>query len=301
MDEIKKMTVNIVKQTKDYTDILANRTFPDLKAKCPECEGMEHRQTDGLIQCKNPECIFKFKKHVASHEITEEEALKLITEGKVGPIEDFKNRFGQPFTAELTLSKPKKVYKINFIFEGDEEREAEVENLKEEQIICQCPLLDGKPEMVNVYENERAFLAPDMAKKKNERGVRISKTILQKEIPTEQGMKLFMEGKTDLMPGFLSKKGRKFSAHLTLDRVTGKLGFEFAPRKPKKKKGEEGDDETKPAKKKAKKKTAKKKAAKKKTTKKKTTTKKAAKKKTTKKKAAKKKSVKSEEAASDES
>ena len=74
--------------------------------------------------------------------------------------------------------------------------------------------------------------------------MRISKTILQKDIPAEQVIKLFVEGKTDLMPGFLSKKGRHFSAHLTLDRESGKLGFEFAPRKSKKKKDEEDKDES---------------------------------------------------------
>ncbi len=238
---------------------------------------MEHHQTDGLFSCKDPECIFKIKKHIASHELTEAQAKTLLNEGKVGPIETFKNRFGQPFTAELVLEKPKKVWKLNFVFEGDEEREKEVENLTDEQIICECPILDGSAEMVKVYENGRAFLAPGMAKKKNERGVRISKTILKKEIPTEQGMKLFMEGKTDLMPGFLSKKGRKFAAHLTLNRETGKLGFEFAPPKKKKKKADGDDGDKAPVKKKKaakKKKATKKKAAKKKTTKKKTTTKK---------------------------
>ena len=279
MNEIREVTNTIVEQTKEFTEEIVNRKFPDLHAPCPECGKMEHRQTDGLFQCKDPECIFKIKKHIASHEISEAEAKKLLTDRKVGPIEDFKNRFGQPFTAELTLEKPKKVWKLNFVFEGDEERESEIEKLTDEQIICECPILDGSTQLVKVYENDRAFLAPEMAKKKNERGVRISKTILKKEIPTEQGRKLFLEGKTDLMPGFLSKKGRKFAAHLTLDRESGKLGFEFAP--PKKKKAKTGDDaadgDDKPVKKKAaKKKTkaTKKKAAKKKTTKKKTTTKK---------------------------
>ena len=42
-----------------------------------------------------------------------------------------------------------------------------------------------------------------------------------------------MEGKTDLLPDFVSKKkNRKFAAHL-LDRETGKIGFEFAPQKKK--------------------------------------------------------------------
>ncbi len=287
MDEIKQMTNSIVTQTKDYVEVLVNRVFPDLEAKCPECGGASHKQTDGLFQCKNPECIFKLKKHIASHELTESEAKTLIETGKVGPIETFKNRFGQPFAAELVLDKPKKVYKVNFVFEGDEERANEVANLKPEQIICQCKLKDDGDELTPVYETEKAFLCPAMAKDKNENGTRISKTILQKEIPTDQGIKMFVEGKTDLMPGFISKKGRKFSAHLTVDRKTGKLGFEFAPRKAKKKKGEEeadtgteGDAKVKVKKASTKKKT---------TTAKKATKKKAAKKKTTKKKAAKKK------------
>ncbi len=294
MDEIKRMTEKIVTQTRTHNDEIVNRPFPDLHANCPECGGGVMKQTDGVFECVNPECSFRLKKHIASYELTEDDARQLINEKKLGPIETFKNRFGQPFKAELTIAKEKRTWKVNFVFEGDEEREDEVKNLTDEQIICEAPILDGSPDMIKVYENERAFLAPDMAKKADDRGVRISKTILQKEIPTEQGIKLFVEGKTELMPGFLSKKGRRFAAHLTLDRETGKLGFEFAPRKAKKKKGEETDGENttesaegesvaadeKPVKKAAKKKTAKKKAAKKKTAKKKSAKKKAVKKKT---------------------
>ena len=135
--------------------------------------------------------------------------------------------------------------------------------------------------LTKVYETDRAYLAPEMATNVDKRGVRISKTILQREIPPEQARKLFVEGKTDLMPGFLSKKGRKFAAHLKLNRTSGKLEFEFAPRKSKAKDGDkdatnaasaEGSDgaDTSPAKTPAKKKAApKKKTAKKRTAKKK--------------------------------
>ena len=272
MNEIRDLTSNIVNQTKTFTEEVVNRPFPDLEAPCPECDGNIHRQTDGLFECKNPECSFRIKKHIASHEITEAEARELFEKRRIGPIDTFKNRFGQPFSAELILEKPKKTWKLNFVFEGDEERENEVANLTDEQIICQAPLLDGSDVMINVYENERAFLAPDMAKEKNEKGVRISKTILQHEIPTEQGIKLFVEGKTDLMPGFISKKGRRFAAHLKLDRETGKLEFEFAPRKSAKKDAdasEEGKGQVKVVKKSAKKKTTAKKPKKKKAKKKK--------------------------------
>ncbi len=275
MNEIKSLTVELVEQTRDYTNKLVNRDFPDLEATCPECSGTTMKQTDGVYECKNPECSFRLKKHIASHEITEAEARELITNRQVGPIETFKNRFGAQFTAELTLEKAKRSWKVNFVFEGDSEREDELKNLSEDQLLCEVPILDGADELVKVYETERAFLSPKMATKKDERGVRLSKTILQKEIPTDQAFKLFMEGKTDLMPDFVSKKkGRKFAAHLTLDRATGKIGFEFAP--PKKK--AEGDKAAKkskattkkaPAKKTAKKKTTKKKSARKKTAKKK--------------------------------
>ena len=46
--------------------------------------------------------------------------------------------------------------------------------------------------------------------------------------------KLIATGKTDLLPRFVSKKGRPFSAHLKLE--NGKVGFEFAERTPKAKK-----------------------------------------------------------------
>ena len=46
--------------------------------------------------------------------------------------------------------------------------------------------------------------------------------------------KTITTGKTDLLPKFISKKGRPFSAHLKLEK--GKVGFEFAERAPKTKK-----------------------------------------------------------------
>ena len=61
---------------------------------------------------------------------------------------------------------------------------------------------------------------------------RSGKVILQREIPREQMVKLLTTGKTDLLPKFISKKGRPFSAYLVLGK-DGKVSFEFEPRKPK--------------------------------------------------------------------
>jgi DNA topoisomerase-3 len=58
----------------------------------------------------------------------------------------------------------------------------------------------------------------------------MGKSLCQREVPREQVVKLIETGKTDLIPRFISKKGRPFSAYLKLDGA--KVGFEFEERKP---------------------------------------------------------------------
>ena len=72
-----------------------------------------------------------------------QQAKDLIKLKRIGPIETFKSRFGAPFTAELTLAKEKKTWKLGFIFEGDDAREEELKNLSDDQVICECPIEDG--------------------------------------------------------------------------------------------------------------------------------------------------------------
>ena len=250
MAEIKEVTKKLVKRTNDYTEHLISKQFPDLPVPCPICHADSLKQTDGSLECHDAaNCKFRTRKVVASHTITPDEARDLFTKGETQYIDGFKNRFGGDFTAALVLTDD---FKVTFKFEGDDEKAKELENLKEEQVICS--ILDpatGKE--AKIYETEKAYLAPDLATKKNKTGIRISKTLLEQEINTEQAMKLFKEGKTDLLTGFVSKKKgkRKFSAFLKLNLETGKIDWEFPPR----------------AKKAAKKKTATKKAAKKKTAK----------------------------------
>jgi DNA topoisomerase-3 len=56
---------------------------------------------------------------------------------------------------------------------------------------------------------------------------------LQQEILPEQMVKLLNDGKTDLLPGFVSQRTRRpFKAYLAKGK-DGKVGFEFEERKPK--------------------------------------------------------------------
>ena len=233
MEEIKNLTEEIVNRTSIKIEELANRVFDDLQATCPECQEKALKQTDGSYECKEQDCKFKLNKHIASHEITPEQAKALLEQGRIGPFDTFKNRFGQAFTAELKMAQGARGgWKPEFIFEGDEEREEEAKNLTDDQLLTEASLEDGKT--VKVYETNKAYICPDMAPEKQKGGTRISKEILKKELPRDQIIKLFVEGKTEVIEGFISKKGRPFKAHLLLDKSTGKLGWEFPPRAKKK-------------------------------------------------------------------
>ena len=155
----------------------------------------------------------------------------------VGPLEDFKSRFNRPFEAALELkqevSKTGKLgkWKVGFVFDdGDNERD----ELTDDQIIATVTTPDGKE--AKIHETNKAWYVLSITNKDNPDGIRISRTILQCELPSEQVIKLIEKGKTDLVKGFISKRTKRaFSAFLTFDHGTGKIGFEFEPRKTAKK------------------------------------------------------------------
>ena len=65
---------------------------------------------------------------------------------------------------------------------------------------------------------------------------RSGKIILQQTVERAQMTRLLATGKTELLPKFISKKGRPFAAYLVVGEG-GKVGFEFEPRKSKGKAG----------------------------------------------------------------
>ena len=58
---------------------------------------------------------------------------------------------------------------------------------------------------------------------------RSGKMILQQPVERAQMQKLLATGRTDLLNGFVSKRGRRFRAYM-VKTPEGKVGFEFQPR-----------------------------------------------------------------------
>jgi DNA topoisomerase-3 len=228
MKEIISYTDEICTKARKAAELAKSEVFPDLKATCPICGASGLKQTEATYECREPECKFKVKKHIAGRLLTEEEAIQLFTTKHVGPLTGFKSKFNKPFDAALELDAK---FKVNFVFDNDE-KDGPPE-LTEEQLIGEAKTEDGKS--YKVYATDKAYHVPEIVTKKDPHGIRIGKSILQCEIPREQVIKLIAAGKTDVIKGFVSNRTkRKFDAHLTFDPKDGKIGFDFPPRPVKK-------------------------------------------------------------------
>lgn len=232
MTEIKGLTGTVVETAKEYARTALEREWPEFPVPCPVCGAPSLGQDDGRYKCKEPDCKFSLSKVVASRPLSEDEAKQLLTTKMVGPLTGFVNRFKQPFDAAIELVEDKKAgLKANFVFEKTPEEEAEAEAIKEENKLCPCPLC----EKGDIYVTDTSYIC-DRRVSGDGCKARLSREMCKYEIPREQALKYFTEGKTDVIDQWISKKGRPFKAAIACNK-TGKrmLAWEFPPREPKKK------------------------------------------------------------------
>ena len=223
MTEIKRFTREIVEKAKNFEGDSVTGDFEPLEVKCPKCGGGPFDESYRTFKCRSCELIVW--KTMAGRLFERSELEKLLTEKQVGPLEGFRSKVGRKFNATVKLSED---FKPAFDFgENGHDQPVTIDTEKHEALGL-CPICKKG----QVYVLDRAYACENAVAKEKTCTFRISKNILHREIPKEQVQKLISTGKTDLLPKFVSKKGRPFSAHLKLE--NGKVGFEFAERKPKK-------------------------------------------------------------------
>jgi DNA topoisomerase III len=224
MKEIREFTRDIVEKAKNFKGDSVGGDFEVLEVKCPKCGGGPFEEDYRTFKCRS--CGLIVWKTMAGRLFESEEMKKLLTEGRLGPLQGFRSKIGRKFDAIVKLGPD---FKQQFDFENGDAESQQLDKEKHEALGL-CPICQKG----QVYVLEKAYACENALASPKTCSFRISKFILQREIPREQVEKLIATGKTDLLPKFISKKGRAFSAHLTL--ANGKIGFEFAPKAPKKKK-----------------------------------------------------------------
>ena len=202
-------------------------------AKCPLCGG-DIGTTPFGFGCSNykkddpDSCKFSIGK-IAEKELTEEQVLELLNNGKTGTIRGFKSKSGKKFDACLMLDRDEngKVTGIKFDFEN-------VEPAKVKDVIC--PLCGG-----DIVKTPFGYGCA-----RYDRNVEGSckfsiGKIAGKDLSESAVRELINTGKTGTIRGFKSKSGKKFDACLMLDKdengtVKG-IAFDFENVEPAKVKG----------------------------------------------------------------
>jgi DNA topoisomerase-3 len=222
MEEIRGLTTELVGKVRGNMGQTVEGHFKNLEAKCPKCGNTTFKESFKAYECTNPECKLIVWKSMSGREFERDEVVKLLTTGRVGPLEGFRSKLGRAFNAEIILNE-KTEWKQKFDFED------EGEGGGGKVFDPSTATLLGETPQGAVYETETAYLCVPAAA--GAKPIRMGKAICQRTIPAEQALKIFRDGKSDLLPRFISKKGKPFSAYLKLDGP--KVTFEFEPRKPK--------------------------------------------------------------------
>ena len=217
MNDIRSMTDKIVTATKAYDGDTVPGDYGQLEAACPKCEGGVIKETYKRFHCKSEECDFSFWKIMGGRQFELAEADELVSNRRIGPLDGFRSKMGRAFSAELKLTDDQKV---EFDFGNDDDEEEEVD-FTGQVSIGSCPKCKAM-----VYEHGRSYVCEKNTGKERQCTFRTGKLILKRDIEKEQVIKLLKDGKTDLIPNFISKKGRPFKAFLIL-KPDGDVGFEF--------------------------------------------------------------------------
>jgi DNA topoisomerase-3 len=201
--------------------------------KCPKCGGRVFEVGMSYV-CENSvgpnkTCDFRSGKVILQQSVDHAQVKKLLDTGKTDLLPRFISRKGRPFKAFLVLTDKKDV---GFEFEKREPKAKREPKSKEppakidftgKAVIGECPVCGGK-----IFETEINYICERSQADRKRCKFKLSKTILGREISKEQAQKLLSNGKTGLLEGFISKRGRPFSAYLKLE--DGKVGFEFPER-----------------------------------------------------------------------
>ncbi len=230
MKDIRRVTKQVVDKTKEFSKAAKEKVYPEFKATCGVCGSTEgYKQTEEFYGCKNPKCKVRVYKTVASRPLSDDEIRTLIEKRFIGPLEGFRSKKGKEFTAALQV---KDDMKLSFVFEGSD---PDAINWDECPVIADCPVCAKKGRKdQKIYETPDAYQCKLNATESTKCNARLPKKLCQKDITPENAREFFADGKTSLIAGMISKRGRPFSTFLVCTPGEKRImSWEFPPREAK--------------------------------------------------------------------
>jgi DNA topoisomerase-3 len=219
-----KFMAEIVEETKGIVERVKGFEEDDSVARTTDIisptDAKPLRET--LRGYKSQDGEFMIYKVIGGRKMDESEVRELVEKGVVGPLDGFISaKTRATFAAALKLVKDENTgkWKAQYDF-GDDVDLGTVEGFWTDPAtgaeLCEV----GSSYVLRERENgewKQVF--------------RIPRLMCKKEVSREQAMQLVEKGKTDLIKGFISKKGRPFDAFLL--RNDARIRWKFPPRAPK--------------------------------------------------------------------
>ena len=218
MDDIAAMTRQIVERARNYEAETVPGDYATLATPCPSCGGVV-KENYKRFACTN--CDFSITKIPGGRQFEIPEVETLIKDRVIGPLTGFRSKMGRPFSAILKLSDENK---LEFDFGQSQEDEANSEpvDFSGQQSLGPCPKCSNR-----VFVHGMSYVCEKAVGPERSCDFRSGREILQQPIEPEQMHKLLVDGRTDLLTGFVSSRTRrKFKAFLVRG-ADGKVSFEF--------------------------------------------------------------------------
>ncbi len=223
MAEIVKETKGIVERVKGFEE---DDSVARVTAIISPTDGKPLRET--LRGYKSADGELMVYKIIGGRRMEEAEVKELIDKRQVGPLDGFisnktRNRFSAVLKLVLVEETKKDVTVKKWKTEFDFGDKADIATL--------TAFWTDPATKAELCENGGSYILREREGEGWKQTFRVGRIMCQKAIPPEQAIKMVAEGKTDLIVGFISKKGRPFDAFLK--REGPKMSWEFPPRKAK--------------------------------------------------------------------
>jgi DNA topoisomerase-3 len=175
--------------------------------------------------------VFRVPRLMCKKEVSREQAVQLVERGKTDLIKGFISKKGRPFDAFLLRNDakirwefPPRVPKTGKDGKPIERKARAKADLSKAKVIGESKVHGGE-----LVEMEDAYYVrkPDQD---NRQVFKLTKQLCEHDVTPDEVKELLSEGKSPLIENFVSKRGNKFAAYLTLSAKKDKAEFEFPPR-----------------------------------------------------------------------
>lgn len=242
MARIKDVTSEVVEAAKTF-DFETIYPIVDPLGPCPKCKDPVYERAwfygcqESTKRSDQPKkCDFLIWKDNFGRYIDRRTIRLLLSDGITGEMDGFRNSNGQTYKAILSLENNQIVRKPIAGSEENEDPNIVIE--VNETPLGKCPLDDH--DNCKVVETKTEFICERKKKEKEDgqmgKGFSMPRILCKREMKREEVLGYLDKGETEFLTGFISKKGRPFSAKLMLQ-STGGLAFQFPERAKKKKEG----------------------------------------------------------------